>query len=122
LKRFFGRRFFLSFLLSSFVFPFSTSRLSLFYIYFFSRLRHTSLICAAKTNFPLRDYESEVAEYEAWMVGAGPSMRSAEVAATYTLPAGRVAGVELQEGGKKPGVVYAEQLRAALRGVATGSW
>ncbi|KAL4424449.1 hypothetical protein ABPG77_006387 [Micractinium sp. CCAP 211/92] len=70
---------------------------------------------SAKTNFPTRDYEAEIAVYEAHLLAMcgmtdGPAI--AGVAAAYTLPTDREATADEK---KRSAVIYAETLRAALR-------
>ncbi len=75
-----------------------------------------STFAAAKTNFPLRDYEAEVEVYKTYMARAcgqlprGSSAVAREVEA-YTLPRNRVATADEK---KRSAIIYGESLRQAL--------
>lgn len=72
---------------------------------------------SAKTNFPLRDYEAEVAEYREHMARVcgglprGSSTDAVKAAEAYTLPRNRLATADER---KRSAVIYGEQLRQAL--------
>ncbi|GAB4817991.1 hypothetical protein N2152v2_005037 [Parachlorella kessleri] len=66
---------------------------------------------SAKTNFPLRDYQREVAEYEAYVLarcGSFDCPEAVDIAQDYTLPTKRTATLEDK---KRAAVIYAEDLR-----------
>jgi hypothetical protein len=76
------------------------------------------LYLAAKTKFPLRDYEAEVDVYKKYMAsvcdqlprGSSAVMREIEA---YTLPRHRVATPDEK---KRSAIIYGESLRQALEG------
>ena len=77
---------------------------------------YNSCCIAAKTNFPLRDYEAEVEEYKMHISrvcghlprGSTALLREAQA---YTLPRDRVASADEK---KRAAIIYGESLRQAL--------
>eukprot|EP00887_Chlorella_sp_A99_P005219 scaffold1.g5219.t1 len=70
---------------------------------------------SAKTNFPVVDYDAEVAGFEAWLrktAGATEGPAAVEAAEGYTLPPDRETSAEER---KRHAVIYADALRRALR-------
>ena len=74
---------------------------------------------AAKTNFPLRDYEAEVEVYKLYMARTcghlprGSTFLLTEVQA-YTLPRDRVATADEKT---RAAIIYGESLRQALEDI-----
>jgi len=69
---------------------------------------------AAKTNFPLRDYDAEITEYKAFLTTVSKELRGAalvRVMLAYTLPRDRVATADEK---KRSAVIHGESLKRAL--------